>query len=269
MKTQRLTRNRIIGGTYARPNEFPWMVSIQSRRTMQKLDSKIILSRNPNLGWIHTYICGGAILNSLWVITAGHCVGPKSGAPRHNPDNVMVVAGEHTLSTESETRLTRRFGVERIVLPTGTYTDSTGDLALLKVTQEIPVNIYTPICLPPPGLNIFKGRRVIVTGWGSVREGPPLSDTLKVSHEHVVDVKFCKHPNQKNVEEGKLFCFDGEGQEKIASGDSGSPIISMDRGRYYENEIFLKLYCYEFSLLCHVGGHRSRPRLEALGLYYN
>ena len=52
------TRNslkRVVGGAESQVNEYPWMVGLK-------------MSGN-------TYpSCGASLLNSLWVVTAGHCI---------------------------------------------------------------------------------------------------------------------------------------------------------------------------------------------------
>ena len=49
--------NRIVGGQYAWPNEYPWQASLGLRLS----DSYT------------AHICGASILNRNWVLTAAHC----------------------------------------------------------------------------------------------------------------------------------------------------------------------------------------------------
>jgi secreted trypsin-like serine protease len=60
----------IVGGKEARPNEFPWQVSLQNARG--------------------SHFCGGILINKNWVMSAAHCtVGDR-------PRDVRIVLGEHS-----------------------------------------------------------------------------------------------------------------------------------------------------------------------------
>lgn len=50
---------RIVNGTNAKFGEWPWQVSVR---------------RTSFFGLSSTHRCGGALLNELWIATAGHCV---------------------------------------------------------------------------------------------------------------------------------------------------------------------------------------------------
>ena len=54
LKKDELKNGRIIGGHIADPEEFPWLVSLQSEGK--------------------GHFCGGTIIHQYWVITAAHCI---------------------------------------------------------------------------------------------------------------------------------------------------------------------------------------------------
>ena len=66
--------------------------------------------------------------------------------------------------------MTRKFAVQRIVVhKTKTGKASTVDLALLKLTEEIDLTKYTPLCLPDPDFDI-RGHNVTLTGEGEAAD---------------------------------------------------------------------------------------------------
>ena len=52
------------------------------------------------------------------------------------------------------------------------------DIALLRLTEEADLTVYTPVCLPAHN-QTFTGRQSIVTGWGATSDVDPSSDTLQ------------------------------------------------------------------------------------------
>merc|ERR1711990_1108836 len=199
---------RVIGGNDAPVNGYPWMASLTLKNTDE-------------------ISCGGSVINSKWVATATHCFFEDDGELR-DPNSFWVVLGEHTLDSTSETNLTTRFDVERIEL----YPDRTVDLALLKVQGEIDLDIFTPLCLPPPNFNV-RGHNVTLTGWGYVKcihkegeegchEGSVMPQTLQEITFPTVENDICKPPHEN------IFCWGGLDGKGGCNGDSGSPVIYQD-----------------------------------------
>lgn len=69
----------MVGGQNSQVNEYPWMVALKRE------------GKGPS--------CGASLLNSHWVVTAGHCI----------DDYVVLdvaVIGEHDINTEVESVFT-------------------------------------------------------------------------------------------------------------------------------------------------------------------
>ncbi|KAK1136307.1 hypothetical protein K0M31_000870 [Melipona bicolor] len=107
---------RIAGGQYALPNQFPFMAVVH-----QLLGNGIIAK------------CGGTIISSRWVLTAGHCV--ASG-----PYQFLVVFGTRDQSGIGYNFYngpgTAMFTNQAVLHPD--YRVTVNDIALLYMPQDIP-----------------------------------------------------------------------------------------------------------------------------------
>jgi trypsin len=117
--TQPVSITRIVGGENAGTATWGWAVSI-------------------SIG--NTYLCGGSIISSSWVITAAHCVTGYAAS------QITVYAGSITRFSGTQTRVGSKLIVHASYNP-NTYVN---DIALLKLTTPLSmsdVHVST-ICLP-------------------------------------------------------------------------------------------------------------------------
>uniref|UniRef100_A0A8C2TJH9 Granzyme M n=1 Tax=Coturnix japonica TaxID=93934 RepID=A0A8C2TJH9_COTJA len=185
------SRLYIIGGHEAKPHSRPYMVSVQSKGV---------------------HVCGGALLNSRWVLTAAHCI----------PQGMTVVVGLHRLR---EHRGTQSFSI-RNACPHPDYNEDTleNDLLLLQLEGKVKSNKkHRPIALMrrEPAL----GTACSLAGWGG-RWGR-LVDALQELEVTVLDARMC---NNSRFWDGGLaptmICFQGRGRgEAPTKGDSGGPLV--------------------------------------------
>uniref|UniRef100_A0A8C3JY99 Transmembrane serine protease 4 n=1 Tax=Calidris pygmaea TaxID=425635 RepID=A0A8C3JY99_9CHAR len=131
---------RVLGGSPAAIESWPWQVSLQYRRE---------------------HICGGSIIDPRWVLTAAHCF-------KNNPviKSWRVKAGSDLLSG------TATLAVEKVFLAEVTpASPKDNDIALVKLQSPVHVSDNRkPICLPYFDEELEPGTSLWVIGWGYTQE---------------------------------------------------------------------------------------------------
>jgi len=217
---QQQHEGRIVGGTTSKFGDWPWQVSVR---------------RTSFFGFSSTHRCGGALLNELWVITAGHCVEDLLVS------QIRLRLGEYDFSNAKEPHPYVERGVnKKIVHPKYNFFTYEYDLALVRLEEAIQFqpNI-APICLPAShDLNLV-GMNATVTGWGRLSEGGTLPSKLQQVTLPIVSNKKCKDMFLKagrNEHIPDIFMCAGfeEGGRDSCQGDSGGPMqIRGQDGKYF------------------------------------
>ena len=142
----------IFGGTPINITEAPYQVSLE-------------------IGGEH--VCGGAIINSEWILTAGHCVDGST-----QPGDLMVHAGS---TDQTNNNIGQRVGVDQIILhpdftPFVGLTVATHDLALLHLSTPLCFNENVqPVVFATPANtstdDLAPGTGAFITGWGDSGSG--------------------------------------------------------------------------------------------------
>jgi secreted trypsin-like serine protease len=191
---ERNLRPQIVGGQVA-PHVYPYMASIQS-----KSGSK----------WSH--YCGATLINSQWLLTAGHCV---KYLPPNPGTSYRAVLGAYDLRKIPKTATIRTF--KKIVMNPGYYGTS-NDIALIQIP---PITNIKPINMS--SVTYPSGTMTTVIGWGSTKEGSGvMSPILMQVSVPIVANDVCKkaYPfvSAQNV------CA-GDNQHDACQGDSGGPLF--------------------------------------------
>ncbi|KAG7226694.1 hypothetical protein INR49_014042 [Caranx melampygus] len=205
---------RVVGGHVARPNSWPWQISLQYRSGSR---------------YYHT--CGGTLIEKGWVMTAAHCV--------DSARTWRVVIGEHDLNSNSGREQIKE--VANVYIHPGWDSNRVSkgyDIALLRLSSDATLNSYVQLgSLPPSGQILPHNNLCYITGWGRTSTGGSLSAQLKQAHLPLVDHKTCTSTDWwGSIVKSTMVCGGG-GAESGCNGDSGGPLNCLVNEKYYVHGI--------------------------------
>ncbi|XP_046860028.1 uncharacterized protein LOC124453273 isoform X2 [Xenia sp. Carnegie-2017] len=196
----------IVGGTEARPNSWPWIVS---------------LTRG---GSIH---CAGSIIDKYWILTAAHCL-VQSTIPANFFTGITINVADHRTDTTSvyEYSLT---SVAMYIHPkyylNGPVYFLDYDVALMKLPT--PLNFterVLPVCLPSRDDIFNENDTCFVIGWGRTASGST-SPYLQQVKLDIISLQECNSFSSFNGRVSPRSVCGGRrsGGVSACNGDSGGP----------------------------------------------
>ncbi|CAG7818925.1 unnamed protein product [Allacma fusca] len=195
---------KIINGTSTFPNEFRWMVAL--------IQTNEILP-----------FCGGALINSRYILTAAHCVYGKTSSDLNASLNYDAHYSNITRI------LLDMHQIERIIIHPK-YNDFRldYDAALLKLKKPLDLDFraHVPICLPSVGYGAddYANVNVTVAGWGITNDGKNAYVPLQKVNMTVLYDSVCRelYPMRK-IKPEKLCAYSP--YKDSCEGDSGGPLM--------------------------------------------
>ena len=188
--------NRIIGGTEAQINKYPWIVSIK-------------FDKDGDGSYFDDH-CGGTLVASKYVITAAHCLWIKKTRTWMTPDQLQLIIGDHYILHKGESWMESAVKVSKI-MGHEDYDGSNAydnDIAILELATEQDLTRYTPACLAKSTDPDFAGVMAKVYGWGATKQGGFVHDRLMEVDLPVVSNADCSK-NMSSITPGKL-CAGGQ-----------------------------------------------------------
>ena len=162
--------------------------------------------------------CNLNLSNSKIEVASRRPVGFVLLNPSFSAEDFEVILGEHSLSTTTESSITKTFNIDLIVYPDNFVSVIYGnDFALVRLTEEADITTFNPICLPDINQD-FTGKLATVIGWGLLRENdynnPPdeLQKLfgLKIITDEACQTAFDTYSEWKYTITGDMMCAGGE-----------------------------------------------------------
>ncbi|XP_062554390.1 CLIP domain-containing serine protease B4-like isoform X2 [Armigeres subalbatus] len=214
--------DRIIGGTETELEQYRWMVVIERLEAGTR-----------------EVICGGSLINTLYVLTAAHCFKGLTKA-----EDLILRLGEHNLSSDPDCDSSNNCNAPVIyanvsqIINHPNYRSERNDVALLKLATPIEYTNYVlPICLPvlASQQKEFLNKHVFAAGWGTNGTGEALSNIkmhveLKITNLDECEILFRSEPGEMHL------CAKSSTDEvgDTCDGDSGGPLMIELQGSWFQ-----------------------------------
>jgi len=202
---------RIINGFDVPAGEITWQISLQHKYSSNG----------------RSHFCGGALINSRWVVTAAHCVNKANT----RAENLVIVYD----TTDMKSSDAPTIAVDDIFLADYDTRTKYSDIALIKLKQPLePVESrlmsISKALLPWKGFEAIQSNGTcLVSGWGYT-EASVIPSSLKVAPVDLVSREDCQtqmDTNNVKLYDGMLCA--GGGKTDACQGDSGGPLVCTTR----------------------------------------
>lgn len=223
---------RIINGTNASTQTYPWMASLFVANT----------SGDSGSG------CGASLIAPQWVLSAAHCFLNEAGNAVDSAALQRTTVTLRSDTIDSNTTTVADNAIERKVIsgmihpnytPGAANFSNDFDIALLQL--ETPVTELSPVSLIDTGVAVPVGSTTTVMGWGAIRveNGQTVGDppNLLQVEQKVVSNTECSNIYGSGMITDNMLCaggFDSNDTRDSCKGDSGGPLVTKVGTRYVQ-----------------------------------
>ncbi|XP_059058705.1 chymotrypsinogen B-like [Achroia grisella] len=206
----------VVNGEPARPNEFPYLVSL--KEPIQRITDSI-------KKWVS--FCGGSIISESKVLTAAHCFESHNFYYLRNPKPIRAVAGNlHTdLIHSGETVTTKNTQWRRIakIIIHRHFYFPTNDIALCFVDKIWVFNSNVDYIITARWRTDYDAK-CVASGYGKTKSNviDSISPVLLMAKISVLSQRACSKLWEINMD--SFICTDSALTD-VAEGDSGGPLV--------------------------------------------
>lgn len=209
----------IIAGSTTSIENYPWMASLY-----------IPSASDPEMGGS----CGGTLIDSNWILTAGHCFLNDSGTAVDLSRATQVIVTLNTSNIDSPAMDAVFMQSADLIVhpeykPWAAQNSNDNDIALLRLSQS--VTSIQPVTLSSTVTSSFtNGQALKAMGWGATEvnqfnESINPSDTLKEVDLQYMDNTTCANIYSDGITRN-MVCANGlNNSNDTCQGDSGGPLV--------------------------------------------
>ncbi|XP_055389327.1 modular serine protease-like [Condylostylus longicornis] len=200
-------------------------------------------------------ICGGTLIHSNIVISAGHCFDNPATGKKYPVSNYLVAAGKKYRKYEVIEKFQYFAGIKEIHTPQNYQAEPLrNDIAVLILDHHIQYTSHIkPICIEWKPYNEYLVQdRIIgrIYGWGSTSSDDESPGELQTINMLTIENGLCKrmvHPNFRADIGGDKFCSTNEENATACRGDSGGGFVIASGSHFLlgvvSTGIDFKKYC--------------------------
>ncbi|XP_064008223.1 enteropeptidase [Pogoniulus pusillus] len=201
---------RIVGGSDARREAWPWIVSLHFN---------------------YRPVCGASLVSDEWLVTAAHCV----YGMQLEPSRWKAVLGLYDQSDMTHPSTVVQNIDQIIINPHYMKSTKDSDIALMHLESKVQYTDYIqPICLPEKNQQFLPGTNCSIAGWGSIRPNGPTSNILKEAEVPLISNEKCQQwMPEYSITENMICAGYDKGGIDSCQGDSGGPLTCEDGNKWF------------------------------------